>query len=325
MAGLQAWLLVEVIRGDRPRFAAARWWLMLALWTGVLPVAGYAWENLGCFVAASAALSFRGWRRMLPTPVIAVVVVVYEILAFLPHVRGATSFDWAMEIIGQLYLYVYISAALAASAALVTTVWRLDRVRDQLAEHAASAERRRLPSDLHDILGQSLTAIALKASLARELVIGGDRAAARAEITGVLVVAEAQAAEIDAVTRNQRRVELSAELQEAVELLSAAEIEVTVTDDLDDLNEGASSLLGWALREGTTNILRHAHARRCEIALRRRDGQIHLELRNDGAHGARGDGTGLAGLTERLAAAQGSAHAQPLSGGRFELRVELPG
>jgi len=324
VAGLQAWLLVELMRGDRPRLAAARWWLMLALWAGVLPVGGYAWESLGCLVAASAALSFRGWRRVLPALLIAVAVAVYEILAFLPHVRGATSFDWATEIIGQLYLYVYTSAALAASAALVTTVWRLDRVRDQLAEHAASAERRRLSSDLHDILGQSLTAIALKASLARELVIGGDRGAARAEIASVLLVAEAQAAEIDAVTRNQRRVELNAELQEAVELLSAAEIEVTVTDDLAELDQGASSLLGWALREGTTNILRHARARRCEIALRHRDGQIHLELRNDGAHGARSDGTGLVGLTERLAAARGSAHAQSLPGGRFELRIELP-
>lgn len=80
-------------------------------------------------------------------------------------------------------------------------------------------------------------------------MIGGDRAAARPEIADVLVVADAQAAEIDAVTRNRRRVELNAELQEAIELLSAAEIEVTVTDDLDDLEPGASSLLGWALRE----------------------------------------------------------------------------
>jgi two-component system sensor histidine kinase DesK len=179
-------------------------------------------------------------------------------------------------------------------------------------------------SDLHDILGQSLTAISLKAGLARELVISGDRTAAHSEVTDVLALAEAQAAEIDQVAGNQRRVQLTTELDAAVALLRAAGIDVSTAIDLEELNDDVSTLLGWAIREGTTNILRHANARSCEIVLRRNDGRVQLQLRNDGARTPAPGGSGLAGLHERLALAQGSAQAEPLPGGRFQLHVQLP-
>ena len=49
-------------------------------------------------------------------------------------------------------------------------VAELDRTRDALAFEAANAERLRLSSDVHDVLGHSLTAISLKADLARRLL-----------------------------------------------------------------------------------------------------------------------------------------------------------
>ena len=49
----------------------------------------------------------------------------------------------------------------------MAVVAELDRTRDALAHEAANAERLRLSSDVHDVLGHSLTAISLKADLAR--------------------------------------------------------------------------------------------------------------------------------------------------------------
>ena len=62
------------------------------------------------------------------------------------------------------------TTALIASVRFVAVVAELDRTRDALAFEAANAERRRLSSDVHDVLGHSLTAISLKADLARRLL-----------------------------------------------------------------------------------------------------------------------------------------------------------
>jgi two-component system sensor histidine kinase DesK len=84
-------------------------------------------------------------------------------------------------------------------------------------------------------------------------------------------------------------------------------------------------LLGYAVREGATNILRHASARECSIRALRREGRLELELRNDGAEGRRAPGgTGLPGLADRLAARGGVADATMLPSGHFVLRVTLP-
>ncbi|MGA2011735.1 MAG: histidine kinase [Solirubrobacteraceae bacterium] len=321
LGGLQTWLQVDVMRGRGPHFAAARWWLMLAIFAAVLPWGGYSWLSAGWFTAACAAISFTGWRRWLPVVAIAVAVAIADLFVQLPYMN---AFNLFVEVAGMFVFSIFVSAALAASTWLVAAVRELEQVRGQLAEHAIREERRRMWSDLHDILGQSLTAISLKAGLARELVISGDRTAAHSEVTDVLALAEAQAAEIDQVAGNQRRVQLTTELDAAVALLRAAGIDVSTAIDLEELNDDVSTLLGWAIREGTTNILRHANARSCEIVLRRNDGRVQLQLRNDGARTPAPGGSGLAGLHERLALAQGSAQAEPLPGGRFQLHVQLP-
>jgi two-component system sensor histidine kinase DesK len=86
----------------------------------------------------------------------------------------------------------------------------------------------------------------------------------------------------------------------------------------------ASAVLGFAVREGATNILRHADARHCTIHALRQDGVIRLELVNDGAGTRRTHGTGLQNLADRLAELDGRAAGGPLGGGRFRLRVEVP-
>jgi two-component system sensor histidine kinase DesK len=86
------------------------------------------------------------------------------------------------------------------------------------------------------------------------------------------------------------------------------------------------ALLGFAAREGATNVIRHSHARRCEIAVRQVGDVAQLEVRDDGigaqthAHG----GSGLRGLAERMAEAGGTLEAGPVEGGGFRLIARLP-
>ena len=86
----------------------------------------------------------------------------------------------------------------------------------------------------------------------------------------------------------------------------------------------AQQVLAWAVREGTTNVLRHSDARTCSIALGAGDGGVWLEVANDGAQGTSGRGSGLAGLAERAEALSGSVRAEAPGDGRFRLRVWIP-
>jgi len=217
-------------------------------------------------------------------------------------------------------------AGLWASARLVPIVAELEAARDALVANAVRSERRRLSRDLHDVLGQSLTAISLKGDLARRL-IGADRGAAAREIEELEAVASSLAAEIEAVARDEREVAFAVEAGAAVDLLRLAGIEVAVDLRVEGLDYDASALLGWAMREGATNILRHADARSCSIRAVREDGVARLELVNDGAGtrttGGTG-GTGLQNLSDRLAAVDGRAAGHVLAGGQFRLQVEVP-
>jgi two-component system sensor histidine kinase DesK len=85
-------------------------------------------------------------------------------------------------------------------------------------------------------------------------------------------------------------------------------------------------VLAWAVREGVTNALQHSAARTCSITGDRRDGNVILEIVNDGAAVPDGDGSGLAGLTERARARalSGSVAARRTADGEFRLLVEVP-
>jgi two-component system sensor histidine kinase DesK len=80
---------------------------------------------------------------------------------------------------------------------------------------------------------------------------------------------------------------------------------------------------GWVVREGVTNVLRHSDASFVEITYT--DGELRLE--NDGAHAgdAAGSGSGLTGLSERLAPLGASLLARPDGDGRWVVLARLPG
>jgi two-component system sensor histidine kinase DesK len=92
-------------------------------------------------------------------------------------------------------------------------------------------------------------------------------------------------------------------------------------------------LLGWVVREAVTNVVRHAGATRCEITVDSTPERVRLTITDNGtgeppspsSPSLQGiGGTGLKGLTERLAAAGGSLRAGPSPRGGFTVAAELP-
>lgn len=203
------------------------------------------------------------------------------------------------------------------------------QARHELAAMAVAAERDRFARDLHDTLGHSLTMMALKSELAGRLV-ESDSTRARGEMADVAAAARASLAAVRETVAGYRQPTVDGELVAAEAALASAEIAFRVEGEAPRLESARSSVLGWALREGVTNIIRHSGARNVRIAFGWADGAVSMELIDDGEQalsarpGPDGPGTGLRGLAERVAAVGGEMDSGPLAGGGFRLAVSVP-
>ncbi|WP_433238517.1 sensor histidine kinase [Streptosporangium sp. CA-135522] len=200
---------------------------------------------------------------------------------------------------------------------------QLHQARDEVARLAASEERLRIARDLHDLLGHSLSLIVLKSELAGRLAENGAERAVT-EILDIESVARQALVEVRDAVSGYRQRGLAGELDGARAALEAAGTQVTVRLAGTPLPDAVDGLLGWAVREGATNVLRHARAARCEITVVHDEEATVLEIMDDGRGAAAyGPGSGLSGLTERVEAAGGAVAAGPCETG-FALRVRVP-
>jgi two-component system, NarL family, sensor histidine kinase DesK len=203
----------------------------------------------------------------------------------------------------------------------------LDEARAELASTAVAAERERFARDLHDLLGHSLSVIAIKAELAGRLLPGApDRAAA--EVADLESVARTALGEVRQAVSGYRQPTLDGELEGARIALTAAGIIAEFERSPSALAPEVEAVLAWAVREGATNVIRHSGARHCEVRIRAVDGQAAVEVLDDGAGCASSAvapaGNGLAGLRERTAALRGRLEAGAATEGGFRLAVSVP-
>lgn len=217
---------------------------------------------------------------------------------------------------------------------LVRVTYELERARAGLAEAAVLKERLRISRDLHDGLGRSLTAIALKGDLARRLV-DRDPEAAGAEVGELVEVAREAVQDVRRVARGYRELSLAGETDRAVALLESAGVACQAHLAGVPLPRRSEEALAWAVREAVTNLLRHSDATTCTISTSVRDGTARLLVVNDGTtpngpssdvgvNGSVRRGGGLTGLAERAAQAGGTLEAAPTGTGGFRLVVEVP-
>ncbi|TXH67371.1 MAG: sensor histidine kinase [Lysobacteraceae bacterium] len=212
---------------------------------------------------------------------------------------------------------------------------------DEVRRLAAFAERERIGRDLHDLLGHTLSMIALKSELAGRLLQHGDdeaaRARARAEIVEVAEVARATLSQVRTAVSGIRAAGIAAELAAAKLLLEYEGVELISRLGSDGgsgdpeavaLSPEIETALALTLREAVINIQRHACAARADVALEIRDCLAVLRISDDGRGGAIVPGNGLAGMRERIEALGGSLRIESAQGrgtqveARVAVRVE---
>ncbi|HEU5110101.1 MAG TPA: histidine kinase [Micromonosporaceae bacterium] len=266
--------------------------------------------------------------------------LVASVLLVLPPVAGWTAFGLivaglgvAQASLGGTVLGVGYNIAGAVMIGLlvygltwmVRSVAELHAARMELAQAAVAEERLRFARDLHDLLGLSLSAIALKCELAHRLLVR-DPGRAREELGEVLGISRLALADVRSVASGYRELSLHQESHTAESLLLAADVDVRMDLRYRELPVRVSTVLATVLREGVTNVLRHSKGEHCEITVLEQDAAVRLAIVNDGVgeNAQASNGSGLKNLTTRLGMVGGELNAGVGTDGRFRLEATVP-
>ncbi|MGO1510415.1 MAG: sensor histidine kinase [Actinomycetaceae bacterium] len=318
------------------------------------------WPATGGFlatVALAATLAAFGTRWTARRLALAGLPATAVVLLTSVRVPGLGPQHYLLLALASCAIILGFAFSVWLSAWMVEVVRRLEDARSVKSRLAVAEERLRFSRDLHDTLGRSLSAIAVKSELAAELARRG-RAESAEEMASVRDLAHGALAEVRSVAEAYRRVDLADELDGARSLLRSTGAVTSMSADTEGISDPAQDVLAWVVREGVTNVVRHSSARHVELVLEQHGDDTVLTLVNDAAAGPEGDdvqtssadadadadaddgdrpgagrgsggagrvrrGTGLAGLEERVARIGGTLQTR-LDGDRFTLRARVP-
>lgn len=329
---------------------ARTWWQAVVLGLGVVAaLVAFVWwaardisrVALPCLIVAAAVWALGVLVIGSDTAFYGILIVGPLIVPQLPRHRGlaalgVTAYVAAMgatrllvtpeQVSGVLISYVIVPAGVTAvltglmfpNQRFYGLVEELEEEREREAELAVVRERVRFASDLHDIQGHTLHVVKLKIALAQKLV-HIDAGRVEQELREVHALVSDTINQTKALAYAQRRLNLSAELENAKNLFEAAGIRVRVDREA-EVDAHTGELLGQVLRETTTNILRHAQAGQVRITL----SESGITIVNDGAREAPlPELRGLATLRERVVGNGGELTVEQKDG-RFLTAAAFP-
>lgn len=324
------------------------------LWFAV-PDAGSAGEMLTCIAlgagyvvtygwAAFRSLAVRSWCCAGVTAVatIAVTIYGYDLMFFtyplmllailLPwHWAAATCIALTTAIITadalvnhRVQMKVMALVAFVLAGLGIGGFWRLSQrlraANATIALMAVHEDRERIARDLHDVLGSTLTVIAVKAGLARRLLEERQEGAARRELGDMERLSRQALNDVRRAVTARHAADLATALETALAALRAAGIRSEVTGSPDDVDIRLREAFAYVLHEAVTNVLRHSRATRCRV----RFGPSSIEVGDDGTAAVGSAGNGLSGLTRRVASLGGTVSWGPGDNGGFRLLASCP-
>jgi PAS domain S-box-containing protein len=249
--------------------------------------------------------------------------------------RDGTPFP--IEVRGNRFFHEDEQAVLAIVRDVTERQLAVKR-QDQLSRKilvAQEEERARVSRDLHDGLGQQLTALRLELDWLHKRTPTADDAAFD-EATGMI---DGAVGELRGICRGLRPPLLDdlglepAALQLVQEFEEHTKLEVTLElhlgDDLPEIPSEVALCIYRVLQEGLTNVHRHAHASRVEVLLQHRGEHLELALTDDGSgFGIEripdSPGFGITGMEERAKLVNGVFSMQSREGDGTKLELQVP-
>jgi two-component system, NarL family, sensor histidine kinase DesK len=196
------------------------------------------------------------------------------------------------------------------------------RAQQEVEQMATVAERERIARDLHDLLGHTLSVIVMKSELASKLA-DRDPQRAIAEIRDVERISREALAEVRRAVEGYRQRGLAGEIDNAAKTLRSAGVAFESSVAPLALPPRQETALALALREATTNVVRHAGASACRVSLHADGGRVVFMIQDDGRGGEPKEGNGLNGMRTRIADAGGTLAVDGSSGMRVVVTLPL--
>ena len=209
----------------------------------------------------------------------------------------------------------------------------------EAAERQASEERLGIARDLHDVVAHSLSLINVQAGVALELMDQRPEQV-RTALSAIKHASREALVDVQSVLDSLRRPgeEMprapAPSLRDVGELVRRAEatglaVDMRATEMA--LPRGVDAAGYRIVQEALTNVVRHADASGVSVRIGEEQGDLVIEVEDDGAGrpgtsggGARGGGSGIRGMTERAAALGGQLTAGRRTGSGFAVRARLP-
>ena len=191
---------------------------------------------------------------------------------------------------------------------------------------AANEERRRIERDLHDGAQQRLVSIGLALHHAQHELGTASPQSASHTLDGALAEVAVAIDELRELAHGLPPAQLDAGLGPALrELARRTPLPVEVEATGERFDRGLEAAAYFIACEGLTNAVKHANATRIALNTGREDGRLVVSIADDGVGGAtRIPGSGLAGLSDRVAAHGGTLRIESNQGAGTTLTAELP-
>lgn len=302
-----------------------------------------------------------------PPALAGVLVALYTVAATHPLRPSVTLAGIAASAVATVAVWVALTAGegpdlpgAATAAGLVAGAWALgallrsrqqtvtalraradlvERDRDLRVDLAIERERARIMRDMHDVVGHSLSVIAVQADAARA-VLDRDTAQAGAALDRIGVIARDALSEVRAVIQPARDDSgpdgaAGHDLSRLDDLVGTTReagtlVRLTVDGDVAALSAAQSATAFRIVQESLTNARRHAGpGGEAHIRITVADTALHVAVRSTGrardtGHEPARAGTGIAAMRERTAMLGGTLHAGWVSETSFEVSASVP-
>lgn len=191
----------------------------------------------------------------------------------------------------------------------------------EIEQLAVIAERERIARDLHDILGHTLSSIALKAELAEKLLSQEKHEQVKQHLSELHHIARNSLSLVRQTVSGYKHRGLSGEVMELCDKLRQKGFMVDLQGEIPQLSPRAETAIILALTELTTNILRHSKGNHCQIEFSQSNDKVLVSMRDNGEVKALVPGNGLQGIQERLHALTGDLQSSIHKGCEFVISL----
>jgi two-component system, NarL family, sensor histidine kinase DesK len=228
---------------------------------------------------------------------------------------------------GAPYFLLYGSALVMAigvfgvlDRARRSSLLKEQRSAEEIKQLATIVERERIARDLHDIMGHSLSGIALKADLADKLLQQQQYQAASQQLQELAHIARESLSQVRQTVSGYKHKGLAGEVQVLSNKLRDAGFGVDVQGEVPLLSAREETAVVLILTELVTNVLKHSNGDQVQICFSKMVHGDQLTVADNGNVSELQPGNGLTGIQERLAALNSALEWQ-LSPSRFSFTL----